>query len=508
MDDNSRLERAKRPPRIAFYTRISTDEDHQKYSLEAQDERLRAFCQSQYGDDWRLFRVYRDTEGGTHMNRPDLEEMLYEAEAQSFDILLVFRVDRLSRKVRDLAQIVDDLTKHEVTFKSVTEPFDTGTAAGKMMLQMLGVFAEFEHATIVERTKVGMEKKAKGGSWVGGMVPYGYGLDPEKGLVICEEEAAIVRKMFKMYAFGREGALTITRKLNDAGGRKRSGKKWDKRVVLHILRNPLYIGKLRWQGVLHEGKHEPIVSQLLFDKAQQVMQERAEDSKGRQWHNADERLLTGVIKCARCHSHMFGGGGRKKGKYIPYYVCSKRFNDHECEQDYVRADALEATILQDIKTMFRDKHFMDRIWGEVNRRLGEERPDVEQETAKVKVQIARARASLDRYFAAFEARTMSPELCGKRVEEFNARMHELEAEKRHLEARRQRLELPALDHATLSGLVDNFENVIAEGTNPQRKHLVQRLVSKVLVHDKEKVEVWYKLPDSQGFENRNNWLPR
>jgi len=102
----------------------------------------------------------------------------------------------LSRKVRDLAQIVDDLTKYEVTFKSVTEPFDTGTAAGKMMLQMLGVFAEFEHATIVERTKVGMEKKAKGGTWVGGVVPYGYGLDPEKGLVICEEEAAIVRKMF------------------------------------------------------------------------------------------------------------------------------------------------------------------------------------------------------------------------------------------------------------------------------------------------------------------------
>jgi hypothetical protein len=125
------------------------------------------------------------------------------------------------------------------------------------------------------------------------------------------------------------------------------------------------------------------------------MQERAEDSKGRQWHNSDERLLTGIIKCARCRSHMFGGGGRKNGRYIPYYVCSKRFSDHECEQDYVRADALEATILQDIKTMFRDNDFMDRIWGEVNRRLGEERPDVEQEIGKVEAQIARARARLE-----------------------------------------------------------------------------------------------------------------
>ena len=131
--------------------------------------------------------------------------MLYDATTQAFDVLLVFRVDRLSRKVRELAQMVDELTKYGVTLKSITEPFDTANAAGKMMLQMLGVFAEFEHATIVERTKVGMEKKAKGGQFVGGNVPYGFTLDPEKGLIINEEEALIVRKMFQMYAFGREG---------------------------------------------------------------------------------------------------------------------------------------------------------------------------------------------------------------------------------------------------------------------------------------------------------------
>ena len=153
--------------RVAFYTRISTDEDHQKYSLGAQSERLEAFCKAQYGDDWRLHKLYRDTESGTHMNRPGLEEMLYDAGARAFDMLLVFRVDRLSRKVRELAQMVDELTKNGIALKSITEPFDTANAAGKMMLQMLGVFAEFEHATIVERTKVGMEKKAKGGKFGG-----------------------------------------------------------------------------------------------------------------------------------------------------------------------------------------------------------------------------------------------------------------------------------------------------------------------------------------------------
>ncbi len=305
------------PVRTAFYTRISTDEDHQRYSLGAQKERLEAFCKIQYGDDWSLFKVYRDTESGIHMNRPGLEEMLYDAEAQAFDTLLVFRVDRLSRKVRELAQIVDELTKYGITLKSITEPFDTSNAAGKMMLQMLGVFAEFEHATIVERTKVGMEKKAKGGEWPGGVVAYGYRLDSERGLVVCEEEAVIVRKMFKMYAFGREGTQTICRKLNEAGHRKRSGKKWDKRVILHMLKNPLYVGKLRWREVLYEGNHDPIVSEILFEKAQHVLQERVEDLNGRRWHNGDERLLSGTIKCARCKSPMVGVSTRKKGRKIP-----------------------------------------------------------------------------------------------------------------------------------------------------------------------------------------------
>jgi site-specific DNA recombinase len=234
-------------PRVAFYTRISTDEDHQKYSLGAQKERLEAFCKAQWGDAWQLHKVYRDTESGTHMNRPGLEEMLYEASTQAFNTLLVFRVDRLSRKVRELAQMVDELTKNGVTLRSITEPFDTSNAAGKMMLQMLGVFAEFEHATIVERTKVGMEKKAKGGNFVGGNVPYGYQLDPEKGLAIHEEEALIVRKMFKMYALGREGASAICKQLNDAGHRNRNGRKWGRRVVLYMLKNPVVDGGIKRQ---------------------------------------------------------------------------------------------------------------------------------------------------------------------------------------------------------------------------------------------------------------------
>ena len=484
--------------KVAFYTRISTDEDHQKYSLDAQKDRLEAYCKSQYGDDWQIFKVYRDMESGTHMNRPGLEEMLYDAQAQAFNTLLVFRVDRLSRKVRELALMVDELTKHKVVLKSITEPFDTANAAGKMMLQMLGVFAEFEHATIVERTKMGMEKKAKGGQWVGGVVPFGYRLEPEKGLVVQEEEALIVRKMFQMYAFGKEGVFTICNRLQETGQRKRSGKPWDRRIVLHMLRNPLYLGKVRWREVVYAGHHEALVSETLFGKVQEVLKERTEDLKGRQWHNTDERLLTGMIKCAKCGAHMFGGGGQKATRYIPYYVCSKRFNSHTCEQDYVRADLLEAAIAQDIKAMFRDEQFMARVWEQANRRLQGEKPDVEKEIARVEALATKAQASLDRYFGAFEAGTMKPELCHQKIEDLNVRLKQLEEEKLALDARRKRLDLPAIDQAMLSGLLEYIQKEITSGTNLQQKQLIKRLVKKVVVHDRKTIEVWYGLPNRAG----------
>ncbi|HWP37352.1 MAG TPA: zinc ribbon domain-containing protein, partial [Gemmatimonadales bacterium] len=181
------------------------------------------------------------------------------------------------------------------------------------------------------------------------------------------------------------------------------------------------------------------MSEVLFQKANEVLQERHEDLKGRQWHNGDERLLTGIIKCARCNSHMFGGGGYKKGVRIPYYVCSKRFNDHDCERDYVRAELLETAVIEDIAAMFRDEQFMARVWAEANKRLGAEKPVLEREIGKVEAQASKAQASMDRYFEAFEAGTLQAELCNEKVRDLRTRVEELEAEKRELEARRERL---------------------------------------------------------------------
>jgi site-specific DNA recombinase len=158
-----------------------------------------------------------------------------------------------------------------------------------------------------------------------------------------------------------------------------------------MLRNPVYVGKIRWRDVTYEGHHIPVVSEILFEKAQEVLMARNEEAKGRKFHNRNVRLLTGIIKCGICGSPMFGGGGFKNGVRVPYYVCSKRFNDHDCNQSYVRAELLETANIEDVKNMFRDEQFMARLWEEANKRLTAEKPDLEKEIARVDSHIAKTR---------------------------------------------------------------------------------------------------------------------
>src|SRR5207237_7140907 len=175
------------------------DEEHQPYSLEAQRERLAAYAKSQ--EDWRIVRRFTDQAAGASLERPGLEQALREAQAARFDLLLVYRVDRLSRSVRGLAQLLEQLEQAEVGFRSASEPFDTCSSAGRMMVQMLGVFAEFERATIVERVIAGMERKAARGEWTGGAIPFGYRLDSERRYLEPEpSEAPVVVEIFERYA--------------------------------------------------------------------------------------------------------------------------------------------------------------------------------------------------------------------------------------------------------------------------------------------------------------------
>lgn len=225
--------------KVATYRRISTNEDHQPYSLEAQRDRLQAYAKSQ---GWTIVRDYCDEASGAKMEREQLQRALKDAKSGTYDLMLVVRVDRVARSVRGLSSLLEDLDEMGVQFASATEPFDTTTPAGRMMVQMLGVFAEFERASIIERTIAALEKKASKGEWIQARAPLGYQRSEDgRQLVVDDAEARIIDEIFARYTDRLEGTPTIAKWLNERGYRTRNGKRFSGAAVISILKNRAYL---------------------------------------------------------------------------------------------------------------------------------------------------------------------------------------------------------------------------------------------------------------------------
>jgi site-specific DNA recombinase len=246
--------------RVTIYIRRSADEDHQPFSLEAQETKLRAFVASQPGD-WQIVAVYPDDASGATTDRPGLQKALRAARAGLFDTLLVYRVDRFSRSLRDLTTLLDDLADADIVFRSATEPFDTSTPVGRMLVQMLGVFAEFERETIIDRVINGMERKAAKGLWTGSARPLGYHVDrASDNLVPDPAEAATVRTIFDLYTHDRLGTQAIATHLNNQGLRTRMGKPWSQHTIELILTNRTYLGEKRFRDITVPHAHPALIS--------------------------------------------------------------------------------------------------------------------------------------------------------------------------------------------------------------------------------------------------------
>jgi site-specific DNA recombinase len=220
-------------------------------------------------------RRFTDQMSGATLERPGLQRALAEAKAKRFDLLLVYRVDRLARSVRGLAQILDQLDEADVLFRSATEPFDTSSSAGRMMVQMLGVFAEFERATIVERVIAGMERKAARGEWIG-RLPFGYRREEASGRLVPDPaEAPVVREIFRRYTKRLEGTAALARRLSERGYETKQGRPFHQHAVLTILRNRSYLGETSFRGKRYPAPHERLVEKALFERAQAILKSAA-----------------------------------------------------------------------------------------------------------------------------------------------------------------------------------------------------------------------------------------
>ncbi len=328
--------------RCAIYTRVSSEEQAKEgYSLAAQDERLRSHAKSQ---GWAVYKLYVDDGySAASRNRPALRKLLFDASMSRFEVVLVYKIDRLSRSLKDLIDIVAELNQFNVGFKSCTELIDTTRPEGRLMFHQFGSFAQYERELIGQRTRFGMMKRLRGGLW-NGIPPYGYRIVEGK-LVVEPGEAERVRGIFEWYLRKNMGVVAISRELNRLGVVPRKGDRWKGTRIHKMIGNPLYAGLVRWGGETAMGSHEPIISTETFEAAQATMHGR--NHKSRQLRSPN--VLSGLVRCGLCGApmHVTYPGIEPKSRF-KYYVCNNRYNHQSCTQGYIRADILEGSVITEI----------------------------------------------------------------------------------------------------------------------------------------------------------------
>jgi len=366
--------------RCAVYTRKSTDErlDMAFNSLDAQYEACAAYVKSQQGRGWTLIDKRYDDGGysGGNLRRPALSELLKDIESGMVDIVVVYKIDRLSRSLTDFGDISRTFENHGVSFVSVTQQIDTSSASGRMMQNILMSFAQFEREISADRVRDKLYQSRKLGLWTGGPTPYGYRIEDKK-LVVDAEAAEIVRKVFRRY-IATASCLQVARELNDAGVKRPevAGKAgdgvpvlWNSSHIWTILRNRVYTGKLvvKRTGESFDGVHERLVDDDLFEKAQRLLDDnRRAEAKGKR--HSVLSPLKGLLRCGTCGGAMtpvFSNyKGAKNRRYI-YYRCTRdaKQGEHTCPIRNIAADVVEKFVYSQLGPVLRRDDVVKMVSG-------------------------------------------------------------------------------------------------------------------------------------------------
>ncbi len=362
--------------KVAVYIRVSTeDQAREGYSLAVQREYLEDFAKR---EGYEVYKVYCDDGVSAYSTRrPALQELLADAKAKRFELVIAYKLDRFSRNLKDLLNLVDELSGYGVAFKSATEPFDTSTSAGRLMFQQLGSFAEFERNRIAERVVPGMIRSAKQGNWQGSCyAPFGYKYNkPKKLLEIVPEEAEIVKLIYRLYIDGRS-SFRVMEYLNKNGYKSRSGKIFYNKFICDVLKNPIYMGKIVWNRkqylksskadrdykyqvndeekfIVVKGRHQAIISEEDFIKVRKIVDERKHSWTPRA--TGTQYLLHGIMGCAKCGNYYSGllaiSNPRTKFKKRWYRCSGPLHHKNKCKNRSVRAQDVEPIIDDVVKVL-------------------------------------------------------------------------------------------------------------------------------------------------------------
>jgi site-specific DNA recombinase len=353
--------------RCAIYTRVSTDHglDQEFNSLDAQYDAASAYIKSQAHAGWTLIRSRYDDGGysGGSTDRPDLQKLLDDIRARKIDVIVVYKVDRLTRSLVDFAKLVELFDTHGVSFVSVTQQFNTTTSMGRLTLNVLLSFAQFEREVTSERIRDKIAASKRKGLWVGGPLPLGYEMKDGK-IAVMEEEAERVRLIFRRYLelggvnqlvrdLGERNLRTKARLL--AIGATRGGIPFGRGTLFHLLRNRFYIGEVKYKGEILPGEQPAIMDRALFDAVQQKLTDQWSHRTATK--NASNHLLTGLLFDDAGH-RMVPTHATKAGVRYRYYVSLPHLHGESKTAAVGSVSRIPATGIEDIIVKSLSEHLI------------------------------------------------------------------------------------------------------------------------------------------------------
>ncbi len=499
-----------------IYARVSTAEQNKGdiTSIENQIETCKHFIAIKQAEGWQHVKTITDPGfSGKDLDRPGIKELMAEVAQGNVDVVVTYKVDRVSRSLIKFYEFNKLLESHKVEFASATQSFDTSSSSGRLMLNILLSFAEYERELISERTADKMQANFERGKWGGGYVPYGYELDPAiKDLKVHPKESKAVRLMFESVAAGltlartadilhEKGHLTKSRIVKRQNGKEvnMGGRKFREDIIFRMIRNPFYCGFMTHNGKLGKHRYESIIPKTLYDKANASMKKKSPDNNGVKIKpNADRHthLLKGILKCDDCGCSMTpvpSGKRDKDGNQYLYYVCTEvnHYKDAKtCKVRTLPARLIENTMIHYLRDLGQKPELLAEVIRASNKAAGGEVKNLKKEEERLNKAVLAATEEIKNLIQVIKAsKKISPEIQAE-TDALSAKRDQLSGE---LEKVRVDLNIHAskqLEMETIRKNLLHFTDVVDKLSLEEKKELMSLILKEVKVsrvnHEKGK----------------------
>lgn len=458
--------------RVACYVRVSTENQLENYSIEEQTDRLKAYCKAK---DWEIYRFYTDGGySGGNIDRPALQQLLKDISNNYIELVVVYKLDRLSRSQKDtLTLIEDDFLANNVDFVSMSENFDTSTPFGKAMIGILSVFAQLEKDQITERFTMGRIGRAKNGYYHGGPTPptgYDY-VDGE--LIVNEYEALQIQEIYRKFLKG-QSITSIWRYMSENYTTK-YGTWSSHNIILNVLRNSVYIGKVKFKGKEYDGKHEPIISPEIYYQAQKLLSgnDRYKSNPYTKTPFRACNLLSSLVFCSHCGARYTGNHG--------YYVCYSRgktnknkIKDPNCKNKRWKIEELDTIVQNEILNLVYNDEILDSL----------DQNFQKSDSGKYSIRIEEIEKQISRMIDLYQVGNIS-------IDSISSRIDKLKKEKATLIQKSKQIADDKISMDEVKKVLDQVEEVFKGNDLEHKRLLTSTLIERINV-DNDNVSIKWR----------------